>query len=170
MASLNIPKTHHFTALLERLPDGLKAYYVQFPGSVEEEFGTRGSVRVKAHFNGVPADRALIPRGDGTHYLLVNPEHRRLAHLTLGSPVRVELTRDERPYDDFDIPEELAAALDLEPGALAAFERLKVGVRRGMALWVSQGKRPETRDKRALDLLGRIQSREFMFGGEKIKV
>ncbi len=164
------PKTHHFTAPLERLPDGLKAFYVQFPGSVEEEFGTRGSVRVRATFNGVPADRALIPRGDGTHYLLVNPELRRLARVVLGSAVRVEFTRDERPYDEIDLPEELTAALDLEPGAEAAFGLLKVGVRRGMALWVNQAKRPETRVKRALDLLGRIQSGEFTFGGEKIKV
>jgi hypothetical protein len=163
-------KTHHFTAPLDRLPDGLKAYYVPFPGSVEEEFGSRGSVRVLVSFNGVPAKRALIPRGDGTHYLLVNPELRRRARLALGSPVRVELTRDLTPPDELDLPDELTAALDLEPGAMETFQRLKIGVRRGMALWVDQAKRPETRVKRALDLLGRIQSGEFMFGGERVKV
>jgi len=160
---------HRFTAPLQRFPGKGGYYHVEFPHVVEELFGTKGSVRVLGSFNGHPMDRALIPRGDGTHYLIFSGEMRRLARLAVGDAVRIELWRNETPHE-FEIPEELSAALDLEPTAQAAFDRLKPGVRRGMAIWVDGAKNPDVRARRATDLLGRIMQGEFMFGGEKVKV
>ncbi len=161
--------THHFTAPLSRFPGKGGYYHVEFPHVVEKLFGTKGSVRVLGTFNGYPMDRALIPRGDGTHYLIFSGDMRRLARLAVGDAVRIELWRNETPHD-FQIPEELSAALDLEPSAQAAFERLKPGVRRGMAIWVDQAKSLDVRARRATDMLGRIMQGEFLFGGQKINV
>lgn len=163
------PEPHRFTAPLERTPGKGGGYFLRFPHSVEDVYGTRGSVRVKATFNGLPVDRALIPKGDGSHYLIVSGEMRRKLRIAEGSPVRVELVKDENP-DEVPLPEELEAALDLEPGARETFDRLKVGVRRGMAYWVNSAKSPDVRARRATDLLNRILQGEFVFGGERIKV
>lgn len=169
MSSLNASEPYAFTAPLERFPYKGGLYYVLFPHSVEQLYGTRSSVRVKATFNGMPVDRALIPKGDGSHYLIVSGEMRRKLRLAEGSPVRVEVVKNETP-DEFELPEELTAALDLEPGARATFDRLKVGVRRGMAHWVNSAKSPDVRARRATDMLKRILQGEFMFGGERVKV
>jgi len=160
---------HLFSAPLERTPGKGGWFFLRFPHSVEALYGTRGSVRVKATFNGLPVDRALIPHGDGSHYLIVSGDMRRKLRLTEGSPVQVELTRNETP-NEFDLPEELTAALDLEPGARDTFDRLKPSVRRGMALWVNGAKSPDVRARRATDLLNRILQGEFTFGGERVRV
>jgi uncharacterized protein YdeI (YjbR/CyaY-like superfamily) len=46
------------------------------------------------------------------------------------------------------VPADLAAALDALPGARAAFEGFRPGVRRSILVWVVQAKRPETRAAR----------------------
>jgi hypothetical protein len=169
MSSLNASEKHTFTTPLERVPGKGGWYFLRFPHSVEHLYGTRGSVRVKATFNGLPVDRALIPHGDGSHHLIVSGEMRRKLRLAEGSPVRVELVKNENP-DEVILPEELEAALDLEPGARATFNGLKAGVRRGMAHWVNSAKSPDVRARRATDMLNRILQREFVFGGEKVKI
>ncbi len=169
MSSPNASEPLTFTAPLERFPYKGGLFYVPFPHSVEEMYGTRASVRVKATFNGLAVNRALIPMGDGTHYLIISGELRRKLGLTLGSPVRVAVVKDEHP-DEVVLPEELEAALDLEPGARATFNGLKAGVRRGMAHWVNSAKSPDVRARRATDMLNRILQREFVFGGEKVKI
>ena len=160
--------THTFTTPLERTPGKGGWYFLRFPHSVEQLYGTRGSVRVKATFNGLPVDRALIPHGDGSHHLVVSGEMRRKLRLAEGSPVRVELTKNETP-DELDLPEELTAALDLEPGARETFDRLRVSVRRGMAYWINSAKSPVVRDPPATEMLNRILGGEFRFGGERVK-
>lgn len=164
VSNFSTSETHTFTTPLERFPYKGGLYYVQFPHSVEELFGTRGSVRVKATFNGLAVNRALIPKGDGSHYLIVSGEMRRKLGLTLGSPVRVGVVKDENP-DEVILPEELEAALDLEPGARATFDGLKVGVRRGMAHWVNSAKSPDVRARRATDMLKRILGGSLGLGG-----
>ena len=50
--------------------------------------------------------------------------------------------------DDGKPPDDLAAALDSEPGALAAFRRLPPSHRREYLEWIGEAKRPGTRLKR----------------------
>lgn len=69
--------------------------------------------------------------------------------------VRVEL-----PKDDIDYPEELVAALDLDPQLQIAFEALTPGRRRGYALHFAQPKQAATR-------LSRIEkSRDRILAGK----
>jgi hypothetical protein len=118
--------------------------------------------------NGVPVERALIPEGDGTHYLIVNETMRRRARIRLGSMVTVELQRREN-LEEPEIPEELDAALDLDAAARERYARQTLSTRRGIVSWVGSAKRPETRQQRAAEILRRLQSKEFIFGGHKGK-
>lgn len=155
-----------FEGVLERFSDKGGFHYVMFPYSVEELFGTRGSVRMKGTMNGIPVDRALMPRGNGTHFLIVSTEMRRKAGLRLGNKVHFSLVPDDRP-DQPDLPEELSAALEMEPEAQVAFDQLNMGTKRNIAYWINSAKRPETRAQRTAEMLRRILSGYYRKPGSK---
>jgi hypothetical protein len=157
-----------FTAPLERFTNRLTAFYVAVPYSVEDLFGTKGSVRMLGTINGIEVDRALIPTGDGTHHILVPTEMRNKAKLRLGDAVHVVLRKNENP-DDVEIPEELIAALELEPEIYSRFHKLSPSVKRGMAMWINSGKKVETRIQRVLEILKRFQQGKLVFGGKIVK-
>jgi len=72
-------KVYRFKAIIERIPGKFGPFFIFFPFDVEKEFGVRGSVRVKGKVNSLVVDRALIPRGDGTHHLLFPKDLQRKA-------------------------------------------------------------------------------------------
>ncbi len=158
-------KTYRFKGALQRFPGKGGIYYILFPYSVEKEFGVKIAVRVKGTLNNIPIDRALKPMGDGTHYIIVNTELRRQAGIRLGNEVTITLKRNQEP-DELVIPEELQEVLDMEPRARETFGLQLPSTQRGMAYWISSAKRPETRAQRAAELLRRLTSKEFMFGGK----
>lgn len=160
---------YRFQAVVERTyGPAVSHFHVMFPHSVEDEFGTRGTVRVICRIGGQEYYRALIPSGNGTHFLILNQEMRRTVGANLGSTVSIEVVKDPDP-DRLIIPEEIEAALEMEPRAADVFNSLTVGTRRGMCLWVDSGKRPETRANRAAELLRRLLSGTVEFGGRKVK-
>jgi len=68
---------------------------------------------------------------------------------THGDGVEVTIERDEVEREVV-IPVELASLLEANPAARAAFEALSYSHRREHALHVAEGKKPETRERRAL--------------------
>lgn len=163
---LSNPQAFRFNATLERFPGKCRLYHVKFPYVVEELFGTKSAVRVKGTLNGLPIDRALEPLGDGTHYLIINPDLRRQARIALGSKVTIELWRNETP-NELELPAELEAALDLEPTDRERFDQLRLSTRRQVAYWVDSAKGLETRANRAAEMLRRLLSGHFAIGGQK---
>ena len=72
--------------------------------------------------------------------------------------VEFDLERDERSRSaDVEIPPELAEALADEPEASAAFDALAPSRRREHADHVAAAKRPETRVRRAADVVARLR-------------
>ena len=62
------------------------------------------------------------------------------------------------PPDDFDLPEELVAALEADPGLAAARDALTPGRRRGYALHFSEPKQSATRAARIARKADRIRA------------
>lgn len=54
----------------------------------------------------------------------------------------------KHPKPELAVPPEFRAALDTNPGAAAHFDRFAPGQRRDYLEWITEAKRPETRDKR----------------------
>ena len=54
-----------FIAPLERMPTGFSYFFVVFSRDVQQEFGTKGRVRMKGLINGIAVDRALMPTKSG---------------------------------------------------------------------------------------------------------
>lgn len=156
-----------FEAVLESRSKIGGGHYVRVPAAVTAFFGTKGRVRVLGEMNGVEVDRALIPNGEGGHEIVVGTDVRKKTKSEAGMKVRLDIYRNPAP-DEIEIPEELVEAITMEPEAMAKFARMTPGMKRNMAYWVNSGKLPETRAKRAVEILRRLMN-NYPFGGRKIE-
>jgi hypothetical protein len=157
-----------FEGILEKRSTSIGGnHFVVVPANVTKFFGERGSVRVFGTVNGIEVDRALIPDGEGGHHIIIGTEVRKKIKAVEGSKLTIEIYRNPNPTD-VDIPEELSAAIGMEPEAVRKFAKMTPGMKRNMAYWVNSGKLPETRAKRAVEILRRIMN-NMPFGGKKIE-
>ncbi len=73
----------------------------------------------------------------------------------------VKPARTKHAKADIPMPDDLRAALDAEPKAAATFEGFPPGARRDYLEWITEAKRPETREKRI------VQAIEWIAEGKK---
>ena len=135
-----------FEAVLDGHP-GMEALSVNFPYDVEALYGTRGQVKVKVTFDGVPYRGSLAKMGHPCHFLIVRKDIRKLIGKNAGDTVRVTVQRDteERVVD---IPEDLSVLIAAQPEAGARFDKLSYTNRKEYVQWITEAKRPETRERR----------------------
>ena len=145
-----------FRATLQR--EGGKGSWATLtvPFRVEEVFGTRTKVLVKGTINGVPFRNALMPNGDGTHYLVVNGSLRAVAGVDVGDDVEVILQLDAPPKTAAT-PNDLAEAIHRDSDAEAYFEKLPPSAQAEYANFVAGAKRPHTRAKRIEQTLAKLR-------------
>jgi hypothetical protein len=96
--------------------------------------------------------RTTVTRMRGEFLLGLNATVREGAGVEAGDTVAVELELDTAPRE-VDIPDALAAALDGDPAARAAFDALSYTHRKEYARWVEEAKREETRQRRVSQAL-----------------
>ena len=109
---------------------------------------------VRATVNGYEW-RTSVSRMRGEFLLGLNREVRAAAAVEAGQTVEVVLALDDEPRE-VEVPPPLAAALDGDPAAKAAFHALAFTHRKEFARWIEEAKRDETRDRRvgkALEML-----------------
>jgi hypothetical protein len=129
---------------------------VVFPYNVEQEFGTRGQVRVRATFDGVPYTGSLIKCGPAAHMIGVLKAIREQIGKQPGQPIDVVLWKDDAPRV-VDVPAEFAALLKKE-GLLADFEKLSFTHRKEYCRWIAEAKREETRKGRLTKAITLLRS------------
>jgi len=96
--------------------------------------------------------RTTVTRMRSEFLLGLNATVREGAGVEAGDTVAVELELDTAPRE-VDIPDALAAALDGDPAARAAFDALSYTHRKEYARWVEEAKREETRQRRVSQTL-----------------
>lgn len=135
-----------FTAILDGV-EGTQALSVDFPYDVEKLYGTRGQVKVKVTYNGVPYRGSLAKMGHHCHFLLVRKDIRKLIGKNAGDTVLVTVQRDteERVVE---VPDDLAAAFAAAPEAQARYEKLSYTHRKEYVRWITEAKKAETRANR----------------------
>jgi uncharacterized protein YdeI (YjbR/CyaY-like superfamily) len=84
-----------------------------------------------------------------------NRELRERAGIAIGDEVEVTVELDEEPRT-VELPAALAAALDGDDAARAAFESLSYTHRREYAEWIAEAKREDTRARRIARTLERL--------------
>ena len=147
-------KKYKFNAKIEATFSG--GAYVLFPFDTQAEFGTRGQVRVKAAFDGVPYSGSLVKYGHPQHMMPILKDIREKIGKGPGDTVAVVIERDES-VRTFDVPAPFAALLKKE-GLLPLFEKLSYTHRKEYCRWISEAKKEETRQIRtakAVEMLAR---------------
>jgi hypothetical protein len=118
---------------------------VELPFDAKQRFG-KARAPVRGSVNGAEFRTTVAVYG-GVHLIGFNKDVRERAGIAIGDEVEVMLERDDEPRT-VDIPPALAAALEEDGEAKAAFEGLSYTHRREYAEWIAEAKREETRERR----------------------
>ncbi|GAA5210776.1 YdeI/OmpD-associated family protein [Microbacterium kyungheense] len=132
-----------FLAVVEP-PEPMRGLEVP-PGVVEAlGGGARPAVTIRINDHSWRS-RVAIMRG--RHLIGLSNANRRAVGVAIGDQVEVELTLDTEPRIVVE-PDDLAAALDVDQDARAAYDALTSSRRREVVRSVESAKRPETRRRR----------------------
>jgi hypothetical protein len=137
-------KTYKFNAVINAGEGGGAG--VTFPYSVEKEFGTRGSVPVKATFDGIDYSGSLMNCGDGRHTLGMLKAIREQIGKGPGDTVSVVVWKDDA-VRTVAVPPEFEKLLKREK-LWAGFEKLSYTHRKEYCRWITEAKKEETRQAR----------------------
>jgi bifunctional DNA-binding transcriptional regulator/antitoxin component of YhaV-PrlF toxin-antitoxin module len=129
---------------------------VHFPYNVEEEFGTRGRVPVKATFDGVPYSGSMVKYGAPLHMLGILKSIRERIGKGPGDTVEVTIQKDDSERT-VDVPAEFQKLLKKEK-LLPVFEKLSYSHKREYCRWITEAKREETRANRLVKAVELLRS------------
>jgi hypothetical protein len=147
-------KTYKFKARIEGASLGKACVY--FPYNVEEEFGTRGRVAVKATFDGVPYSGSIVKYGAPQHMLGISKSIREQIGKGPGDTVEVTIEKDETERT-VEVPPEFQKLLKKEK-LLPVFEKLSYSHKREYCRWITEAKREETRANRLVKAVELLRS------------
>jgi len=148
-----------FTATIIQV-EGMNAAYVEFPLNVEELFGTRGQVKIKALFDKQVEYRgSLANMGRNCHTLGLTQEIRSKLGKSFGDRIEVELERDLEVLEVI-IPEDVQALLNENPDEKAYFEKLSYTHRKEYINWITSAKKEETRTNRLVSFIEKLRQKK----------
>jgi len=155
-------KAKRFRAALEPLGDGLGWVVAWLPFDPGAAWKTMVRQRVMVEVGGEVFRTSLFGcsrlsearRRDG-FFLLVNKQMQRAAGAGVGTMVEFAVAPDLEPREA-ELPEELAALLEDEPGLRAWYDELSEYMRREIGKWVVGVKSDEARMRRAQQMAERL--------------
>ena len=146
--------SHQFTIAAQEGPGGRIA--LRLPFDPKEAFGkARAPVRVT--INEHPPFPTTVMVYAGVPWIGLRKGQIAEMGLAADEPVQVRVELDDAPRE-VDVPAELAAALQADPEASAAFDRLSFTHRKEYARWVSEAKREPTRQDRVAKTIERLKA------------
>jgi hypothetical protein len=101
------------------------------------------------------AYRSTVAVYGGQSYLGLRREVREAAGVSPGQRLTVTLALDDQPRT-VEVPDDLAAELERNPGAQSAFAHLSFTHQKEFVSWIQEAKRPETRQRRIAQVLERL--------------
>lgn len=119
---------------------------VSVPARVTRDFAPWGAARritVTGSLNASPFHGTLLPTAQGGHVFFLNAATRRESGVAVGD--RVTFVLSPCPADTVLLSADVAAALDAEPGARAAFDALAVSHRKQLLRFVTSASSPAAR-------------------------
>lgn len=129
------------------------AAFVEFPYSVEELFGTKGQVKIKATFDNLVEYRgSLAKMGGACHRLGLTQSVRKVLNKTFGDWVEVSLIKDTQERI-VEIPDDVLKLFNENPEAKSLYDALSYTHRKEFIRWITSAKKPETRERRKAQLI-----------------
>ncbi len=152
-------KAKKFKAVLEPLQDGLGWVVAWLPFDAPAVWKEMVRLRVTVEVGGETFRTSLFPGSDRRqrdgHFLLVNKKMQQAANAGVGAMVEFAVAPDLRPREA-EVPDELAALLDDEPGLRQWYDGLTEYMRREIGKWVMGVKSDEARMRRAEQMAERL--------------
>lgn len=146
-----------FTTKLDNFNTRLWTFHVKVPKDIALHFKEMGAKRVVATLNStVTFQCAIMPAGDGIHFINVNKKIRDQLKINEGSKVNVLLTKDESDYG-LPFPDELKELLDQDKKGNELFQALTPGKQRNMIYAVNQVKNSDLRIQRSLVMIEHLK-------------
>ncbi len=132
------------------------------PIDVRNVFGKAGHVRVKGTIDGFPFDdTSLMPIGTGEHCLAIKKEIRKAISKQAGDTIEIILEED---FAELKIPDELKEAFEASPEAEKMFNAYSPSNKRNYTKYISQSKKKETRERRAVTSVLKMEKEYFEKG------
>ena len=147
---------HSFRAVIEN-PGGGGAF-VRVPFDVEQAFG-RKRVPVLATIDDEPYRGTLVRMGEPCHILIVLKEIRQKIGKDFGDEVKITLEEDLEPRT-MEIPPDFHHALEQDPAARAAFEKMSYTHRKEYINAILAAKREQTRRDRIAKTIEMLKNKE----------
>jgi uncharacterized protein YdeI (YjbR/CyaY-like superfamily) len=144
-----------FSAVLSRSGNQPHWVTIRIPFDVVKLWGSRGTLRVKGDINGFPFRTSLLPSGDGYHFMIVNKRMQKGGRAAPGTEARFQMEPDIEKRVVPKAPE-MDRVLRQSKRLQKFYESLSPSTRNDIARYVSEGKRKETRERRADQLAVRL--------------
>jgi hypothetical protein len=152
-------RAKRFQAVLEKGSRALGWSIARVPFPLVELQAASGKpmvrLRVRGTVNGFAFRTSLFPDARGGFHLLVNRKMQVGAGVGLGDAAEFRLQPDLDPRDA-ELPDELAALLDEEPGLREWFDALSESMRREIGKWAMEPKSDAGRMRRAEQMTERL--------------
>jgi hypothetical protein len=137
---------------------GMNAGYVVFPYDVQELFGVKGQVKVKALIDGKVTYRGSLTKMNmPEHWLGITQVIRKQLGKELGDTIHVELEQDLE-VREVPLTDEVVALFAKHPKAEAFYNKLSYTDRKEYMVWITSAKREETRQNRLTLMIEKLEA------------
>ena len=139
----------------------MNAAVVDFPFSTEELFGKKGQVKIKVLLDEIVEYRgSLAKMKSNCHLLGLTQEVRKQLGKTFGDKVTVKLWEDQEERI-VEIPEDVLEVFEKNKDAFEMYQKMSYTHRKEYMRWITEAKKPETRENRKVKLI------EMILAGKK---
>lgn len=147
-------KTYEFDVVIKK-HELIDAAFIEFPYNVEEEFGVKGQVKVKATFDGYEYQGSLAKMGHFCHCLGITQKIRKEIRKGPGDKVHVVIAKDDVSRN-VELPEDFKKLLEENESAKNIFSDLSYTNKKGYSEWIKSARKIETRDRRVKDSIAML--------------
>ena len=132
--------------------------HIPVPKQIAEQFLTTGAKRVVCTIDETFSFQcAIMPLGDGSHFIMLSKEKMKKLDLMVGTEVKIKLEKDDSEYG-IPLPEEFEELLLMDDEANECFQKLTKGKQRSLLYLIAKPKRSETRIKKAVVIAEYLKS------------
>jgi hypothetical protein len=139
---------------LEKFDNGM--HYIFVEENVVNTFINQGSKRAICTIKNHDFHCAFMPKREGGYFINIGSKICKELNLKLGDLIEPTFKADTTEYQ-FDMPEEFTEVLYQEPDALAIFEGLTDGNKRGLIYLITMVKSSEKRIEKALKIVEKLK-------------
>ncbi|MCB0281328.1 MAG: DUF1905 domain-containing protein [Calditrichae bacterium] len=144
-----------FTAIIEQAKPGMDAAFIKVPFDVKNAYG-KMRVKIIAEFDGVVYRGSIAVMDKETGPVIgVLKDIRQKTGKSFGDTVEVTVREDKEPRSVV-VPSDFSEALAANPDVKETFQKYAYTHKKEYVQWITQAKKPETRQKRIAKALEMI--------------